>query len=1519
MIARLAGALELAGALALSWLLAAPTPASAACDAPAHAVEAENCLQGTPRSIWDTAGDPSIEGFATDISVNRGEAISFKVRTRASEWFLEIYRMGWYGGAGARRVAEVLPSVPLPQRQPACLEKRETGLVDCSGWAVSATWQVPRDAVSGIYFARAVRTDTGGSSHIVFVVRDDGSRSDILFQTADTTWQAYNSWGGNSLYTGEPAGRAYEVSYDRPFNTREVEPETWVFNAEYPMVRWLERNGYDVTYHAGVDADRLGHLIANHRVWMSNGHDEYWSERQWAHVEAARDAGVHLAFFSGNKVFWRIRWEASLAGSRDSHRTMVCYKDTLAGEVIDPSGRATGTWRDGRFGEPGRPENELTGSIFLVNGPFLDTITVPAEDGKMRFWRDTRLADLSPGEVARLTTGTLGAEVDVDLDNGFRPPGLFGLSTTDIVTDHLLLQDEGSVYGAGAATHRLTLYRHQPGGALVFSTGTYQWAWGLDPDHDRSELSSGVDPAMQQATVNLLADMGVQPASLQQGLRRATPSTDLLPPTSTITSPHPGTLHPATQPLFVTGRATDFGGGVVGGVEVSLDGGATWREARGREHWSYEAAAIGCGTYDIRVRAVDDSGNLEAPRARVVVTVGDGGACHTCTLFAQARPTIGDAGPSDPVEIGMTFYPEADGLVHGLRFWKSAANRGPHHGHLWTAEGELLGALRFGTRLREGWQRADFDRPIPVQAGRAYVASYHTEVGHHAADPHWSGRSAPPLHAPVDGATARGRTVHNGLAAHGPRGTFPGRSASGANHWVDIVFSRAAPEAMPPSSQGVLVAGDEVAGTDLDTDQPAAPGSAEGSDGHRLAAIVVGPEATLHPGARWQLQAIGRLQDGTPVPIAGSFRSSAPQVVTVDPAGLLVAHGAGAATIVVTAEGVEGRARVEVVAPPAAPAPGGPILVIRGAANPWSDFLPEILRAEGFASFEVADLGQVDRAVLDRFALAVLGALPLSDEEADLLSDWVEAGGLLVALRPDARLEQLLGLRWLGRSLAEGYLRVDAERPPGAGIAEETLQFHGVADRYALAGASEIARLHESRHEATDAPAVTLRQVGKGAAAAFAFDLARSIVLSRQGNPDWAGQRRDGREQIRSHNLFTGRGRFWLRENWVDPERIHIPQADEVQRLFANLLLELGGERMPLPRFWYLPAFHKAVVVMTGDDHANAETIRRYEDQLAASPPGCSVEDWECVRSTSYVWVQTPHEAEALRRYDALGFETALHVDTGCADWSSPQALESIYREGLSRFAAAFPGLPPPVTNRTHCIVWSDWDSQPKVSQRHGIRLDTNYYYWPPEWVGDRPGFMTGSATPMRFVDGQGRLLDVYQVATHMTDESEQRYPHTIDALLDGALGPSGFYGVFTANMHTDFNPHPESEAIVRSAQARQVPVISARQLLTWLDGRNASAFLHLRWGSHTLAFDVQAASGARGLHAMVPLHVGAHRVASVTKDDASHPFFTERIKGVDYAIFEAPTGSYSIAYVPAGHAGRGRDEDARRSIGEAR
>ena len=196
----------------------------------------------------------------------------------------------------------------------------------------------------------------------------------------------------------------------------------------------------------------------------------------------------------------------------------------------------------------------------------------------------------------------------------------------------------------------------------------------------------------------------------------------------------------------------------------------------------------------------------------------------------------------------------------------------------------------------------------------------------------------------------------------------------------------------------------------------------------------------------------------------------------------------------------------------------------------------------------------------------------------------------------------------------------------------------------------------------------------------------------------------------------------------------------------------------------------------------------------------------------------------------------------------------------------------------------------------HGIRLDTNYYYWPGAWVQNRPGVFTGSGLPMRFAQLDGTLIDVYQATTQLTDESGQTYPFTIDTLLDRALGPEGYYGAFTVNAHNDSADNPVADAVIASAVARGIPVISAKQLLTWLDGRNGSSFSALTWNGTTLSFTVNVAPGATGLQAMVPIMPG-QTITSLTRGGGAVPYVVGTVKGVSYAFVSALAGTYQVTF----------------------
>ncbi|MBB2911628.1 hypothetical protein FHS43_002901 [Streptosporangium becharense] len=781
---------DLTGGITAGTAEAAAGRAALACPAESVICQ-ENSLPGNPPSEWDIpgAGSPDILGYTAQMSVNVGQTVDFKVNTPASDYRVDIYRIGYYGGMGARKITTVEPSVPLPQEQAACRREAETGLVDCGTWAVSASWAVPADAVSGVYSAKLVREDgVAGASQILFVVRDDARNADLLFQTSDATWQAYNTYGGNSLYSGSPAGRAFKVSYNRPVLTRAGtiggSRESYFFNSEYPMVRWLEANGYDVSYTSNIDTASRPAQLLGHRAFLSVGHDEYWSREMRENAEAARDSGVNMAFFSANEVFWKTRWENSIDDQNTPFRTLVCYKETLANAKIDPSPQWTGTWRDPRFVPPpegGRPENALTGTLFRINGTVADAMVVSSEFAPMRLWRYTSVANLQPGETAVFPSGILGYEWDEAPDTEFSPPGLVRYSRTVIGRMTRYLLNFGNAYGPGVATHNLSLYKHSSG-AIVFGTGTTQWSWALDPVHDRAGMPT--DIRAQQATVNIFADMGAQPATLQPGLIPASASPDTSRPASVIDTPSPNASVPSGTTISVEGTANDTGGGVVAAVEVSFDGGNRWFQAKGRTRWQYSWTTGAAGQVTIMSRAVDDSGNVQGtPNERIVTVVA---ACP-CTLWpASTTPALASGGDPAAVEVGVKFQATRPGHISGIRFYKGVQNTGTHVGNLWTASGQLLATATFTNETASGWQQVNFATPVPVSSDTTYVASYHAPNGNYSITRPYFTRShgSGVLTAPSSGSSGG-----NGVYRYGAASGFPTASFKSTNYWVDVVFT----------------------------------------------------------------------------------------------------------------------------------------------------------------------------------------------------------------------------------------------------------------------------------------------------------------------------------------------------------------------------------------------------------------------------------------------------------------------------------------------------------------------------------------------------------------------------------------------------------------------------------------------------------------------------------------------------------------------------------------------------------
>lgn len=502
-------------------------------------IQIENALLGTNQwqldnpvpfserdpTNWSTA---ALEGYASLTSVNIGGDISFYVRTKAATFTIEIYRMGYYNNLGGRLMTRVqgLPGVLQPMPTPQ--DSTNYGLIECN-WTESYRLTVPTDWVSGVYLAKLIANDANAwQSYIIFVVRDDARAADVLMQCSVNTYQAYNGWGGRSIYdcNSLPETLAHcKVSFNRPYyaahrghasENGQVTPYargaghlfahfpfgTYEPAWEYNMIRWLEKNGYDVTYCTNIDIHRDPKIILSRRAFLSVGHDEYWTREMRVNAELARDQGVDLMFFCGNSVYRQSRLESDAQGN--PHRTLVCFKPDKEGVPTDPvatrilNGTATDDdlypypnvtgefWKEVRYGvQIAWPEASLTGSTWTETATYWENLTLTSATSDWIFSG----SNAQPNQVL---SNMAGYEVDGDFNNSalFAPGNRRTLAT--------------SLSGGRVQAYAVD------GGATVFSSGSIHWSWGLDdwqipgctPGQSRPMIAN---PVVQQMTANLLS------------------------------------------------------------------------------------------------------------------------------------------------------------------------------------------------------------------------------------------------------------------------------------------------------------------------------------------------------------------------------------------------------------------------------------------------------------------------------------------------------------------------------------------------------------------------------------------------------------------------------------------------------------------------------------------------------------------------------------------------------------------------------------------------------------------------------------------------------------------------------------------------------------------------------------------------------------------------------------------------------------------------------------------------------
>lgn len=462
----------------------------------------ENQRTGTDGWVLSLEGKGGAEGYFDDVSVAPGGHIGLHIRSSKPMVNVSIVRLGWYGALGGRLVARWKNVAVASQPEPRLDSK--TGMI-VAGWSTALTIPIPDDWVSGLYLA-VLQPPDGEAQYASFVVREPVPTAPILFVSPVTTHEAYNNWGGKSLYPDQSKGaatvtggaQAAVVSFDRPFS--DFRGAGRVLHWEYPFVRWMEGHGYDVAYATDVDLQRDPSIVQGRKLILFVGHPEYWSRGMRSTLEAAVAAGTNVAFFSANEIYWRVRLGGA-GGVAGGLREVTCYRraalDPLA--AVDPQ-NVTTKWRDPPVAEP---EAAVIGEMFAHTVKASGDFVVAAPDHWIYAGTGVRAGDRF--------TNLIGSEYDRVFPE-FAPPGLTILASSPVDANLGRLPE---VYGTpapsqpGDTVQNATIYTARSG-ATVFAAGTMQWAWALDSwgDPQFNGARTPVDPRVQQITANILDRLG---------------------------------------------------------------------------------------------------------------------------------------------------------------------------------------------------------------------------------------------------------------------------------------------------------------------------------------------------------------------------------------------------------------------------------------------------------------------------------------------------------------------------------------------------------------------------------------------------------------------------------------------------------------------------------------------------------------------------------------------------------------------------------------------------------------------------------------------------------------------------------------------------------------------------------------------------------------------------------------------------------------------------------------------------
>ena len=475
--------------------------------AKANPIILENAHTGTDawRITLKSADDVAkqIKGYASATSVTPGDTLTLYVTVNPAQSFtLDVYRVGYYQGLGGRLMHHDSVSGVT---QPPCTIDPATGMVSCANWSASYELPIPKTWTTGIYLIKLTNSRQY-QSYIVFAIRDDASRSALLYQQSVTTHQAYNNFPndvqpgatlpatGKSLYdynssahvTGVGTTRAVKVSFDRPYADNDGAGDFLAW--EHFFVRWMEQSGFDVSYCTDIDTLQHPERILAHHGFLSVGHDEYWSRGMYDGVTAALGAGVGLGFFGANAIYWQIRLEPNATGAAD--RVQVCYKDATKDPVSGPT--TTVLWRSAALN---RPEQVLLGSMFVAQQPSgSEPVALVVTNSSHWIYAGTGVKD---GDSI---PGIVGYECDKQQPDYPSPAAVPGTHVR--LSDSPFTTSTTSPDGANQAgtEHGNAVVYQAASGAWVFNAGSIEWSWGLYNHGPRNSA----DPRIQRMTANIL-------------------------------------------------------------------------------------------------------------------------------------------------------------------------------------------------------------------------------------------------------------------------------------------------------------------------------------------------------------------------------------------------------------------------------------------------------------------------------------------------------------------------------------------------------------------------------------------------------------------------------------------------------------------------------------------------------------------------------------------------------------------------------------------------------------------------------------------------------------------------------------------------------------------------------------------------------------------------------------------------------------------------------------------------------